>query len=64
MLNAPEAYDYQMWLSPFPDAEAGPLELVVDWPEYGIEEQSAEIDAERIAAAADDVVELCTDGTS
>lgn len=51
-------WHYRAWLHPLPQGGDGPLEVVVDWPDRGIDQARAALDADVIAAAGDQPVEL------
>lgn len=54
------SWDQSLWTWPLPEEGDGAMELVVDWPVQGIDEEQLEldVDAERITEAAGQVVEL------
>lgn len=54
------SWDQSLWTWPLPVEGDGPMELVVDWPAEGIDEEQIEldVDADTLDAAAGQVVEL------
>jgi hypothetical protein len=54
------SWDQSLWTWPLPEQGDGSMQLVIDWPAQGIDEEQLEldIDAERITEAAGQVVEL------
>ncbi|WP_147264165.1 hypothetical protein [Desertihabitans brevis] len=54
--GGPQAADRDYWLWPLPPP--GPLRVVCQWPAYGIDQTSHELDGEMLAAAASRAVPI------